>query len=121
VQVSGPAFAGDAEYEMRRLLRLHVSDAAEQLEAGGVQGFVVFSREESGLLENHMRALSQAVRDNREKTLSSVMGLIAYDTNVDKFSRVVASARIHLKSEARSLCSDLSLLGRGGRVDLRLF
>lgn len=120
VQISGPVFVGDASYEGDRFQRLHLSKAAAQLEAGGVPGFVVLARDHSGLVGNYCSSLVKAVRDE-PKRFASVLGIVIYDLEVDTNHQLRTKAHICLRSEARSLLSELSVLGRHGRVTQSLF
>lgn len=121
VGLSGPSFVGDADYEARRLLHVHVRDASDQLASGGVPGFVVLAREGSGLAGNYMHTLASAVRIERER-FASVLGFILYDTEVDAvLRRPVSLAHFFLRSEHRRLTPELRRFRRGGRASLQFF
>jgi hypothetical protein len=122
IQVCGPSFVGNEHDESERLLKLHLRAAAEQLDAGKMPGFIVLANEASGLVDNHARALTQAIRNDSEGAFARVLGLVFYDTPIDsKLHRPVAHARIHLRSEASVLRQELAVLRQGGRVSLQLF
>jgi len=120
IQVTGPGFADDANYETQRLQRLHLAKAAQQLEAGGIPGFIVLAREQSGLIGNHARGLTQWIREQPEQC-TAVLGLVIYDRQVDDRNVLASRAHLHLRSESRSLIPELSVLRRAGQLSLSLF
>jgi hypothetical protein len=121
VSMSGPGFVGHVAYEAERLLEQHIGEAAEQLDAGRVPGFVVLAKDGSGLVGNHARALCDALRADTRR-FEKVFGFIIYDTDVDSLlRRPVSNARIYLKSEQQGVERQLRALQAGGRVSLRVF
>lgn len=119
VQVAGPSFRGRRDLELRRLHE-HLDKAASQLLAGGVPGFAVFSREESGLVRNYARDLIGAIREDRDGKFAMMLGLVFYDLEVIG-SWLLPTAYVSLRHESKRLVESLSSLGRGGRVRFELF
>jgi hypothetical protein len=102
------------------LQRVHLAKAADHLKAGGAPGFVVLAREQSGLAGNYAGCLTEAIRAEPKK-FGSVVGLVIYGTEVSSRHMLCGRAGIWLRSEARSLIPELSVLQRGGRLGLSLF
>jgi hypothetical protein len=121
VQIWGPGFSGDAIYEAGRLVR-HLEEAADQISAAGVPGFIVLAQERSSLLGNHMGALARAIRDDQTGLYRDVAGLIAYSVDASgDHSRLLAHAQVFLKHEHRNLMPLIVRMQRAGNISFRLF
>jgi len=120
VSTSGPAFVGDTKLEIDRLVNVQLTKAAGQLDQGGVPGFVVLAREQSGLIGNYAQTLAQTLRAE-SKRFASVLGVMIYDHEVNDHAMLVSHAQLHLRSEARALTRELSVLQCGGRLRISFF
>jgi len=120
VSTSGPGFVGDTRLEIDRLVNVQLTKAAGQLDRGGVPGVIVLAREASGLVGNYARTLAQTLRAEPKK-FESVLGIMIYDNEVNEHAMLVSRADLYLRSEARSLARELSVLQYGGRLGIRFF
>jgi len=118
--VGGPAFVGDTQVEVDRLVNVQLSKAASQLDEGGIPGFIVLAREGSGLAGNYATTLVGSLR-NQPKKFESVLGVMLYETEVDERHMLVSRARLYMRSEARSLARELLVLQRGGKLGISFF